>query len=391
MARPQRICLFGATGSIGDSTLDVIASHPEEFEVYAMSAFSQVSKLIELSLVHRPEVLILPSQEAKQQLTSLWPSDRALPELRIGAEALVETAMDPEVDTVVCAIVGTAGLASAYAAAKAGKRILLANKEALVASGELFMRAVRQSGAELLPIDSEHNAIFQCLPNPVAHSEIKQIILTASGGPFRDTEVGLLDGVTPAQACKHPNWSMGRKISVDSATMLNKGLEVIEAKWLFDLPLEQIKVLVHPESTVHSMVHYCDGSILAQLGNSDMRIPISHALAYPKRLLNQAPEFDLSQFSQLNFKLPDLQRYPCLDLAYQASEAGQESTIVLNSSNEIAVDAFLNNKIKFTDIPKLIASMLEKSWHQMIDSIEAVHAFDEEVRIKSAEQLQQFI
>ena len=299
--------------------------------------------------------------------------------------------MDPEVDTVVCAIVGTAGLASAYAAAKAGKRILLANKEALVASGELFMKAVRQSGAELLPIDSEHNAIFQCLPNPVSHSEIKQIILTASGGPFRDTEVGLLDGVTPTQACKHPNWSMGRKISVDSATMLNKGLEVIEAKWLFDLPLEQIKVLVHPESTVHSMVHYCDGSILAQLGNSDMRIPISHALAYPKRLLNQAPEFDLSQFSQLNFKLPDLQRYPCLDLAYQASEAGQESTIVLNSSNEIAVDAFLNNKIKFTDIPKLIASMLEKSWHQMIDSIAAVHAFDEDVRIKSADQLQQFI
>ena len=391
MARPQRICLFGATGSIGDSTLDVIATHPEDFEVYAMSAFNQVNKLVDLSLKHKAKVIILPTQETKRQFITLWPSDHPLPELRIGAEALVDTAIDSEVDTVVCAIVGTAGLASAYAAAKAGKRILLANKEALVASGELFMEAVKQSGAELLPIDSEHNAIFQCLPNPINHGEIKQIILTASGGPFRDIDLGLLANVTPAQACKHPNWSMGRKISVDSATMLNKGLEVIEAKWLFDMPLQQIKVLVHPESTVHSMVHYCDGSILAQLGHSDMRIPISHALAYPNRVINQAQEFDLSQFSQLNFKLPDLQRYPCLALAYQASAAGQESTIVLNGSNEVAVEAFLNNKIKFTDIPCLIDSMLEQNWHQNVDSIEAVHAFDEEVRIKSAEQLLQFI
>ena len=391
MARPQRICLFGATGSIGDSTLDVIATHPEDFEVYAMSAFNQVNKLVDLSLKHKAKVIILPTQETKRQFITLWPSDHPLPELRIGAEALVDTAIDSEVDTVVCAIVGTAGLASAYAAAKAGKRILLANKEALVASGELFMEAVKQSGAELLPIDSEHNAIFQCLPNPINHGEIKQIILTASGGPFRDIDPGLLANVTPAQACKHPNWSMGRKISVDSATMLNKGLEVIEAKWLFDMPLQQIKVLVHPESTVHSMVHYCDGSILAQLGHSDMRIPISHALAYPNRVINQAQEFDLSQFSQLNFKLPDLQRYPCLALAYQASAAGQESTIVLNGSNEVAVAAFLNNKIKYTDIPCLIDSMLEQNWHQNVDSIEAVHAFDEEVRIKSAEQLLQFI
>lgn len=391
MARPQRICIFGATGSIGDSTLDVIATHPEEFEVYAMSAFNQVDKLVDLNLKHNAKVLILPDQEAKRQFIARWPGARPLPELRIGAEALVDTAIDSEVDTVVCAIVGTAGLASAYAAAKAGKRILLANKEALVASGELFMEAVKQSGAELLPIDSEHNAIFQCLPNPINHGEIKQIILTASGGPFRDTDPGLLANVTPTQACKHPNWSMGRKISVDSATMLNKGLEVIEAKWLFDMPLQQIKVLVHPESTVHSMVHYCDGSILAQLGHSDMRIPISHALAYPNRVINQAQEFDLSQFSQLNFQLPDLQRYPCLALAYQASAAGQESTIVLNGSNEVAVEAFLNNKIKFTDIPCLIDSMLEQNWHQSVDSIEAVHAFDEEVRIKSAEQLLQFI
>ena len=391
MARPQRICILGATGSIGHSTLDVIATHPEVFEVYAMSAFNQVDKLLDLSLKYDPKVLILANQEAKQKLISLWPSDKVLPELRIGADALVETAIDSEVDTVVCAIVGTAGLASAYAAAKAGKRILLANKESLVASGKLFMEAIKQSGAELLPIDSEHNAIFQCLPNPIKHSEIKDIILTASGGPFRDTDISLLDSVTPAQACKHPNWSMGRKISVDSATMLNKGLEVIEAKWLFDMPLEQIKVLVHPESTVHSMVQYRDGSILAQLGYSDMRIPISHALAYPDRISNQVNDFDLSQLSQLNFKQPDLQRYPCLALSYQATEEGQESTIVLNSSNEIAVEAFLNNKIKFTDIPLLIESMLAQNWPQTVDSIEAVHAFDEEVRVKSAEQLQQFI
>ncbi len=391
MAKPQRICLFGATGSIGDSTLDVIALHPDDFEVYAMSAFSQVDKLVELSLKHRPSVLILPNQEAKQRFLAAWPSTHDLPELRIGTQALTDTATDAEVDTVVCAIVGTAGLASAYAAAKAGKRILLANKEALVASGELFMKAVKQSGAELLPIDSEHNAIFQCLPNPINHEQVKQIILTASGGPFRDTDISLLDAVTPAQACKHPNWSMGRKISVDSATMLNKGLEVIEARWLFNIPLQQIKVLVHPESTVHSMVHYCDGSILAQLGNSDMRIPISHALAYPDRVTNQCKEFDFSQFTQLNFKLPDLQRYPCLSLAYQASAAGQESTIVLNGSNEVAVDAFLNNKIKFTDIPCLIDSMLEQNWSEGIDSIEAVYAFDEEVRAKSSEQLQHFI
>lgn len=390
MARAQRICLFGATGSIGQSTLDVIAMHPEEFEVYAMSAFNQVKKLIDLSLKHKPKVLILPDQDAKKNFIDLWPSSEQLPEIRIGSEALVQTAMDAEVDTVVCAIVGTAGLASAYAAAQAGKRILLANKEALVASGKIFMEAVKQSGAELLPIDSEHNAIFQCLPNPIKHHEIKQIILTASGGPFRDTDIALFESVTPEQACKHPNWSMGRKISVDSATMLNKGLEVIEAKWLFDMPLEQIKVVVHPESIVHSMVHYKDGSMIAQLGHSDMRIPISHALAYPKRVTNQAAEFDLSQLCQLNFKLPDLTRYPCLALAYQAMEAGQESTIVLNSTNEVAVDAFLNNQIKFTDIPRLIAHMLEQNWPQSVDSIDAVHAFDNEVRVKSAEQLQHY-
>lgn len=390
MSGPQRICLFGATGSIGQSTLDVIATHPERFEVYAMSAFNQISKLIDLSLKHHPKVLILPNSKAKEKLLNQWPSGNNLPELRIGSQALVDTAVDSEVDTVVCAIVGTAGLASAYAAAQAGKRILLANKEALVAAGELFMQAVNKSGAELLPLDSEHNAIFQCLPQPIRHNEIKQIILTASGGPFRDTDLSVFPELTPEQACKHPNWSMGRKISVDSATMLNKGLEVIEAKWLFDIPLEQIKVVVHPESIVHSMVHYRDGSMLAQLGHSDMRIPISYALAFPDRVSNQAPDFDLSQLCQLNFKLPDLERYPCLVLAYQAMEAGQESTIVLNASNEIAVEAFLNKQIRFTDIARLIESLLEQNWHHRVDCIEAVHQFDQEVRIKSAEQLQQF-
>lgn len=391
MAQAQRICLLGATGSIGQSTLDVVATHPEAFEVYAISAFNQVDKLVALSLQHQPKVVIVPNQEAKQKFISLWPGDKGLPDIRLGAEALVETAIDSEVDTVVCAIVGTAGLASAYAAAQAGKRILLANKEALVASGQLFMEAVKQSGAELLPIDSEHNAIFQCLAQPMQASQVKEIILTASGGPFRDTDISILDSVTPAQACKHPNWSMGRKISVDSATMLNKGLEVIEAKWLFDMPLDKIKVVVHPESIVHSMVHYRDGSILAQLGHSDMRIPISYALAYPNRVTNQAPEFELSQLCQLNFRLPDLARYPCLDLAYQAMNAGQQSTIVLNGANEVAVAAFLDNQIKFTDIPRLIALMLEQNWSQAVDSIDAVHALDHEVRSKSAARLTQFI
>lgn len=391
MVRPQRICLFGATGSIGDSTLDVIASHPDKFEVYAMSAFNQVEKLIELSLKHKPKVLLLATDETRQKLLSLWPTDVDLPELRVGPEALVETAVEADVDTVVCAIVGTAGLASAYAAAKAGKRILLANKEALVASGQLFMEAVRSSGAELLPIDSEHNAIFQCLPNPVKHQELKEIILTASGGPFRDSDLRLFDGFTPEQACKHPNWSMGRKISVDSATMLNKGLEVIEAKWLFDLEQEQIKVLIHPESIVHSMVHYHDGSILAQLGHSDMRIPISHALAYPARVTNQAQTFSLTDLTQLNFRLPDLERYPCLALAYQAMAEGQVSTIVLNSSNEVAVEAFLEGQIRFTDIARLIDRMLSLDWSQEINSIDCVHAFDDKVRRKSTEQLKALV
>lgn len=391
MVRPQRICLFGATGSIGDSTLDVIASHPDKFEVYAMSAFNQVEKLIELSLKHKPKVLLLATDETRQKLLSLWPTGADLPELRVGPEALVETAVEADVDTVVCAIVGTAGLASAYAAAKAGKRILLANKEALVASGQLFMEAVRSSGAELLPIDSEHNAIFQCLPNPVKHQELKEIILTASGGPFRDSDLRLFDGFTPEQACKHPNWSMGRKISVDSATMLNKGLEVIEAKWLFDLEQEQIKVLIHPESIVHSMVHYHDGSILAQLGHSDMRIPISHALAYPARVTNQAQTFSLTDLTQLNFRLPDLERYPCLALAYQAMAEGQVSTIVLNSSNEVAVEAFLEGQIRFTDIARLIDRMLSLDWSQEINSIDCVHAFDDKVRRKSTEQLKALV
>lgn len=390
MAQAQRICILGATGSIGESTLDVIASHPEAFEVYAMSAFSQVEKLVALSIKHQPKVLVLPHAAARQQFIALWPSNQPLPEIRLGAEALVDTATDTAVDTVVCAIVGSAGLASAFAAAQAGKRILLANKEALVASGQLFMEAVKQSGAQLLPIDSEHNAIFQCMTRPIQASQIKEIILTASGGPFRDTDLSLLDRVTPAQACKHPNWSMGRKISVDSATMLNKGLEVIEAKWLFDMPLEKIKVVVHPESIVHSMVHYVDGSILAQLGHSDMRIPISYALAYPERLTNQAPDFELSDLCQLNFRLPDLARYPCLDLAYQAMNAGQQSTIVLNAANEIAVAAFLDQRIRFTDIARLIALMLEQNWSYAVDSIDAVHALDHEVRHQATARLMQF-
>ncbi|MDY0272248.1 MAG: 1-deoxy-D-xylulose-5-phosphate reductoisomerase [Advenella sp.] len=355
----QNIAIFGATGSIGDSTLDVIGKHAGRFSVYALSAYSRIQKLLALSLVHHPKVVIVPDEAAEKTFRERWPANMAMPEIRVGSKGLCETARDAEVDTVVAAIVGTAGLPSAFAAAQAGKRILLANKEALVAAGSLFMETVKKNNATLLPLDSEHNAIFQCLPGGQNNSQVKRLVLTASGGPFRNTDPSLLSAVTPEQACKHPNWSMGRKISIDSATMLNKGLEVIEAKWMFDVDASKIDVLVHPESTIHSMVEYIDGSLLAQLGNPDMRIPISYALGYPDRIENNTENFDLSRLLQLNFELPDYQRFPCLKLAFDALKSSQSDCVVLNASNEIAVDYFLKNKIKFTDIAVTIEKMLD--------------------------------
>lgn len=355
----QNIAIFGATGSIGDSTLDVIRKHADRFSVYALSAHSRIRKLLELSLVHHPKVVIVPDDVAEKTFRQLWPSEVSMPEIRIGSEGLCATARDPEADTVVAAIVGTAGLPSAFAAAQAGKRILLANKEALVAAGSLFMETVRKNNATLLPLDSEHNAIFQCLPNGKYNAQVKRLILTASGGPFRNIDPAGLSAVTPEQACKHPNWSMGRKISIDSATMLNKGLEVIEAKWMFDVDASRIDVLVHPESTIHSLVEYIDGSLLAQLGNPDMRIPISYALGYPDRIESNTESFDFSRLLQLNFELPDYQRFPCLRLAFDALKSSQADCVVLNASNEVAVDYFLKNKIKFTDIAVTIEKMLD--------------------------------
>lgn len=382
----KSVVVFGATGSIGDSTLDIIASHPDKYKVYALSAFSRIDKLVALTAKFAPAVVIVPDLNAKEQFLALNNSGTH-PDIRIGQEGLCDTAQDDRADIIVCAIVGAAGLASAYAAVKAGKTILLANKEVLVTAGELFMRAVKNYGATLLPLDSEHNAIFQCLPSQEPKRHLEKIIVTASGGPFRQFSLEELEKVTPEQACKHPNWSMGRKISVDSATMLNKGLEVIEAKWLFDLRPEQIEVVIHPQSIIHSMVQFIDGSLLAQLGHHDMRIPISYSLAYPERITHNAAKFDLAALSHLDFMPPDLNRYPCLRLAFEAMQEGIGACTVLNASNEVAVQSFLDNQIKFTQIATTIDAMLTKIQAPTLNTIDDVLAFDQEVRFKTQQYL----
>ena len=364
----QNVYVLGSTGSIGESTLDVILRHPDRFRVHALSAYSRIEKLVSQAQAVGAAVVVVPDDTAAGRFRSLWSSSSPMPEIRVGAQALADTATDSEVTTVMAAIVGTAGLPSALAAARAGKRVLLANKEALVAAGGLFMQAVRDHGAELLPIDSEHNAIFQCLPDNGARARaprhpaagVRRLLLTASGGPFRTTAVEELHDVTPAQACAHPNWSMGRKISVDSATMLNKGLEVIEAHWLFSMAPDQIQVLIHPQSLVHSMVEYQDGSILAQLGQPDMRTPIAYGLGFPERIPSGVGLFELMRLKHLDFDTPDLLRFPCLKLAYDALEAGQSACINLNAANEVAVDRFLTGRIRYTEIPQIIGDCLER-------------------------------
>lgn len=382
----KSVVVFGATGSIGDSTLDIIASHPDRYKVYALSALSRMEKLVMLTAKFTPAVVIVPTQAAKEEFVRLN-NTGVFPEIRVGQDGLCETAQDNQADIVVCAIVGAAGLASAYAAVKAGKTILLANKEVLVTAGELFMHAVKTYGATLLPLDSEHNAIFQCLPRQHPKQHLEKIIVTASGGPFRQFSLEELEHVTPAQACKHPNWRMGRKISVDSATMLNKGLEVIEAKWLFDLIPEQIEVVIHPQSIIHSMVQFIDGSLLAQLGHHDMRIPISYSLAYPERITHNAAKFDLSALSQLDFMPPDLTRYPCLRLAFEAMKEGIGACTVLNASNEIAVQCFLDGQLKFTQIAQTIETMLNHVQVPTLSSIDDVLVFDQEIRAKTRDYL----
>jgi 1-deoxy-D-xylulose-5-phosphate reductoisomerase len=376
----QSITILGATGSIGVSTLDVLARHPDKYQVFALTAHSRVEELAAQVAQFRPKRAVVGTLDAANRLSALLRAEDIRCEVDYGEEALCAVASSADTDTVMAAIVGAAGLAPALAAARAGKKILLANKEALVMSGQLFMDAVHQNGATLLPIDSEHNAIFQSLPQSYARSPqgagVAKILLTASGGPFLARAVETLEHVTPDQACKHPNWVMGRKISVDSATMMNKGLEVIEAHWLFGAPAAQIEVVIHPQSVIHSMVSYVDGSVLAQLGNPDMRTPIAHALAFPERIESGVGQLDLTTIGTLRFEKPDFARFPCLALAFEALEAGGTAPALLNAANEVAVQAFLETRIGFRDIDRVIARVMHENEHGAASSIEAVLAQD---------------
>lgn len=381
----QRICILGSTGSIGVSTLDVIARHPDRYQVYALTAHTQVEKLAVQCAQFQPQIVVVGSADAADALRHLL-IEKKLGQIQIqyGAEALCEVASASECDSVMAAIVGAAGLPASLAAARAGKKVLLANKEALVMSGNLFMDAIKKSGAALLPIDSEHNAIFQCLPRDydgqaVQHG-VRKILLTASGGPFLHRDIATLTDVTPEQAIAHPNWVMGRKISIDSATMMNKGLEVIEAHWLFSAPAEMIEVVIHPQSVIHSMVSYNDGSVLAQLGNPDMRTPIAYGLAFPERIASGVAPLDLVKVSTLNFEAPDFDRFPCLSLAYQALKTGGSAPTILNASNEIAVQAFLDGKIGFRMIDQLIAQCMDKIAVAPVTDLDGILAVDAKAR-----------
>ncbi len=386
----RHITILGATGSIGLSTIDVILRHPDRFRVYALSARSRMRELADLAARVKAAVVVVPDDSAHQTFLAVWQASSTTlpqPEIRVGAHALAQTAADPACDTVMAAIVGAAGLPAALAAARAGKRVLLANKEALVAAGALFMQAVRDAGAELLPIDSEHNAIFQCLPHHAsaqAHERpapgVQRLWLTASGGPFRTWPLASLKHVTPEQACAHPNWSMGRKISVDSATMLNKGLEVIEAHWLFAMPPEAIEVVIHPQSVVHSLVEYADGSVLAQLGQPDMRTPIAYGLGFPDRIAAGVSPLGLAQIGQLDFEAPDFDRFPCLRLAIEALRAGPGACIALNAANEVAVEHFLGGRMAFPDIARIIEQVLEQAESQTPAHLDDVLALDARAR-----------
>ena len=360
-SRPMRVCILGSTGSIGTSTLDVLSRHSDRFEVFALTAHHRVDELLAQCLAWKPRFAVLPEPSQAQLLQARLREAGSATSVLVGAEALCEMASHPEVDAVMAAIVGAAGLPPCLAAARAGKRLMLANKEALVVGGALFMSAVREGGALLLPIDSEHSAIFQCLPEDRSAwaGRVDHIILTASGGPFRTRDVSTLASVTPDQACAHPNWVMGRKISVDSATMMNKALEVIEARWLFDLTPEQIKVVIHPQSIVHSMVVCRDNSVLAQLGTPDMRVPIAFGLSFPERMVSGAGLLDFPALAGLSFEAADMLRYPGLQLAWDTLRAPEGSTAVLNAANEVAVAAFLEGAIGFDRIHEVNARSLE--------------------------------
>ena len=380
----QVLTILGSTGSIGESTLDVVSRHPEKFRVFALAGHRQVDKLAAQCKQFRPEYAVVGDAGHAAELEKKLKQEGISTQVLYGAQALIDVASADEVSGVMCAIVGAAGLPSALAAAHKGKTIYLANKETLVVSGALFMETARQNGATILPIDSEHNAIFQVLPRDYTgrlnEHGINSIILTASGGPFLNTDLSTFDSITPEQAVKHPNWSMGRKISVDSASMMNKGLELIEAHWLFNCPPEKLEVVIHPQSVIHSMVRYRDGSVLAQLGNPDMRTPIAYCLGLPERIDSGVGELDFGALSALTFQKPDFDRFPCLKLAYQAMNAGGAAPCVLNAANEVAVAAFLDKRIKFTDIAQVVAHCLAQDFSDSHHDIESLLAQDAQTR-----------
>ncbi|MGP6431059.1 1-deoxy-D-xylulose-5-phosphate reductoisomerase [Pseudomonas paraglycinae] len=391
MSRPQQITVLGATGSIGLSTLDVIARHPERYQAFALSGFTRLSELFALCVRHLPKYAVVPEAGAARSLQDDLRAAGLSTQVLVGEEGLCQVAAAPEVDAVMAAIVGAAGLRPTLAAVEACKKILLANKEALVMSGALFMQAVRKSGSVLLPIDSEHNAIFQCMPQDFARGlsnvGVRRILLTASGGPFRQTPMAELAHVSPDQACAHPNWSMGRKISVDSASMMNKGLELIEACWLFDAKPSQVEVVIHPQSVIHSLVDYVDGSVLAQLGNPDMRTPIANALAWPERIDSGVAPLDLFAVARLDFEAPDEERFPCLRLARQAAEAGNSAPAMLNAANEVAVAAFLDGRVRYLEIASIIEEVLNLEPVVALDNLDAVFTADATARTLAGQWL----
>lgn len=379
----QSLTILGSTGSIGTSTLDVVARHPERFRIFALSGHSQTAKLAEQCLAFRPQYAVTANEAQAAELRTHLAAAGCQTEVLHGEQALCDIAAAPETDGVMAAIVGAAGLPPTLAAARAGKTIYLANKETLVVSGSLFMQTAAQSGARILPVDSEHNAIYQVLPPEkgcLKQNGVQSIILTASGGPFLHTDLADFPAITPEQAVKHPNWQMGRKISVDSATMMNKGLELIEAHWLFNCPPEKLETVIHPQSVVHSMVRYADGSVLAQMGTPDMRTPIAYCLGLPERIASGVPPLDFAALSALTFETPDYRRFPCLELAYQAMQAGSGVPCVLNAANEIAVAAFLAGRIRFTDIAHTVRHCLEQDFSGSHHSLEGLLDLDAAAR-----------
>ena len=394
MKTVRQITILGSTGSIGESTLDVIARHPDRFEAFALTANNNTEKMFAQCQRFQPRYAVMLDEQSAEQLTKSVRSAGLSTEVLSGIDSLETVASLPEVDAVMAAIVGAAGILPTFAAARTGKLVLLANKETLVMAGRIFMDLVKQNNATLLPIDSEHNAIYQSLPycfdGNLAAAGVSRILLTASGGPFRCAPIASLDAVTPEQACAHPNWDMGQKISVDSATMMNKGLEVIEAHWLFDAAPENIQVVIHPQSVIHSMVAYVDGSVIAQLGNPDMRTPIAHAMGYPDRIDSGVSALDMFKVAHLDFEEPDFQRFPCLRLAYQALAAGGNMPAVLNAANEIAVESFLNKRMAFTAIPRMIEHVMQATQPEEITTLADVLRTDSLARDQARQWLINF-